>query len=53
MNVDGMGFATEKRVCCLWKMWYNWNRKVPKFGEITLFYSDGGITYLCKKETKK
>ena len=53
MNVDGMGFATEKWFVVYEKCGIIEIEKAPKFGEITLFYSDGKFTHLCKKETKK
>ena len=51
--MDEMKFSTEKgfivyEKCCIIEI-----EKVPRFGEITLVYSDVKFTHLVKKETKK
>ncbi|MFS9375666.1 MULTISPECIES: hypothetical protein [unclassified Streptococcus] len=53
MNDDKMRFATEKGFVVYEKRGIIEIEKVPSFGEITLFYSDGKFTHLVKKETKK
>ncbi|HGK1852191.1 MULTISPECIES: hypothetical protein [Streptococcus] len=53
MNDDKMRFSTEKGFVVYEKCGIIEIEKVPRFGEITLFYSDGKFTHLVKKETKK
>ncbi|MFS9207853.1 MULTISPECIES: hypothetical protein [Streptococcus] len=53
MNDDKMRFATEKGFVVYEKCGLIEIEKVPSFGEVTLFYSDGKFTHLVKKETKK
>lgn len=52
MNDDKMRFATEKGFVVYEKCGIIEIEKVPSFGEVTLFYSDGKFTHLVKKETK-
>lgn len=51
--MDEMKFSTEKGFIVHEKCGIIEIEKVPRFGEITLVYSDGKFTHLVKKETKK
>lgn len=51
--MDEMKFSTEKGFIVYEKCGIIEIEKIPRFGEITLVYSDGKFTHLVKKETKK
>ena len=53
IDMDEMKFSTEKGFIVYEKCGIIEIEKVPRFGEITLVYSDGKFTHLVKKETKK
>ncbi|EGU69983.1 hypothetical protein HMPREF9959_1769 [Streptococcus mitis SK569] len=50
--MDEMKFSTEKGFIVYEKCGIIEIEKVPRFGEITLVYSDGKFTHLVKKELK-